>query len=144
MKSPLEILCTEVLKRVTPSSSERKHVLSLAKTLTEKVREAAKEAGVEAEIRVEGSVAKDTWLREEPEVDIFMRVPTTMPREAFGSVCLEIARKATEGFKQIERFAEHPYLEAFVDGVRVNIVPCYRVKQGDWISATDRTPFQGP
>ena len=105
------------------------------------MREAAKEAGVEAEVRVEGSVAKDTWLGEEPDIDVFMRVPTTMPREAFGTVCLEIARKATDGFKQIERFAEHPYLEAIIDKVRVNIVPCYRVKRGEWISATDRTPF---
>ena len=141
MASSFEDILAEVLKRITPSGSDREHVLSLAKRLTRKVREASKEKGVEAEIRVEGSVAKDTWLKEEPEIDIFMRVPTTMPREAFGTVCLEIARKATEGFKQIERFAEHPYLEAFVDGVRVNIVPCYRVKRGDWISATDRTPF---
>ncbi|MGB9714642.1 MAG: CCA tRNA nucleotidyltransferase, partial [Candidatus Bathyarchaeales archaeon] len=56
-------------------------------------------------------------------------------------ICLKIARKATEGAKQVERFAEHPYLEAFVDGVRVNIVPCYNVKRGEWLSATDRTPF---
>jgi tRNA nucleotidyltransferase (CCA-adding enzyme) len=113
----------------------------LANKLTEKVEAAAKEAGIEPEVRVEGSVAKDTWLSEEPDIDIFMRVPITTPREAFGTICLEIARKATEGFKQIERFAEHPYLEAVVDEVRINIVPCYRVKRGEWISATDRTPF---
>lgn len=141
MASPFEEIIAEVLKSVTPNSVDRKRVLSLVNRLTRKVREAAKEKGVEAEIRVEGSVAKDTWLREEPEIDIFMRVPKSMPREAFGAVCLEIARNATEGFKQIERFAEHPYLEAFVDKVRVNIVPCYNVKQGEWISATDRTPF---
>jgi tRNA nucleotidyltransferase (CCA-adding enzyme) len=70
-----------------------------------------------------------------------MRFPTTMPREAFGTVCLEIAKKATEGSKQIERYAEHPYLEAIIDSVYVNIVPCYRVKRGSWISSTDRTPF---
>ncbi len=140
MSSPLEV-CTEVLKRVTPSGSEREQVLSLAKRLVEKVREEAKEKGVETEVRVEGSVAKNTWLRDCPEIDVFMCVPTTMPREAFGTVCLEIAKKATEGYKQIERFAEHPYLEAVVDNVWVNIVPCYRVKRGKWISATDRTPF---
>jgi len=139
--SSLEEIRAEVLKRVNPSESERKRVLSLAKKLTEKVREAAKEKGVEAEIRVEGSVAKNTWLRDCPEIDVFMQLPTTTPKEAFGTVCLEIAKKATEGYKQIERFAEHPYLEAIVDNVWVNIVPCYRVKRGEWISATDRTPF---
>jgi tRNA nucleotidyltransferase (CCA-adding enzyme) len=141
MSSPLEEVCIEVLKRVTPTAAERKQVLSLAKRLLEKVREEAKKKSVEAEVRVEGSVAKNTWLRDCPEIDIFMRVPTTIPREAFGTVCLEIAKKATEGYRQIERFAEHPYLEAVVDNVWVNIVPCYRVKRGKWISATDRTPF---
>ncbi len=141
MASTLEEIIAKVLKSVTPNSSDREHVLSLAKRLTRKVREAAKEKGVEAEIRVEGSVAKDTWLKEGPEIDIFMRLPTTMPREAFGTVCLEIARNATKGFRQIERFAEHPYLEAVIDDVTVNVVPCYSVKRGEWISATDRTPF---
>jgi tRNA nucleotidyltransferase (CCA-adding enzyme) len=141
MDSRLEVILAEVLKRVTPSGSDREHVLSLSNKLTRKVQKAVKEKGVEAEIRVEGSVAKDTWLKEEPEIDVFMRVPTTMPREAFGTVLLGIARKATEGFEQIERFAEHPYLEAIIDDVMVNVVPCYKVKQGEWISATDRTPF---
>jgi tRNA nucleotidyltransferase (CCA-adding enzyme) len=141
MSSTLEEVCADVLKRVTPTATERKQVLSLAKNLVQKVREEAKEKAVETEVRVEGSVAKNSWLRDCPEIDIFMRVPTTMPREAFGTICLEIAKKATEGYKQIERFAEHPYLEVAVKNVWVNIVPCYRVKRGDWISATDRTPF---
>ena len=141
MTSLHEEICADVLKRVTPSRNERKRVLALAEKLTKKVTVAAEEAGVEADVRVEGSVAKDTWLKEEPDIDIFMCVPTTIPREAFGTICLEIARKATEEYKQIERFADHPYLEAKTDTTRVNIVPCYRVKRGEWISATDRTPF---
>jgi tRNA nucleotidyltransferase (CCA-adding enzyme) len=141
MTSTIERISAKILKRVTPTEKERNEVLSLAENLVKKVRTAAKKAGVEAEVRVEGSVAKDTWLREEPDIDIFMRVPTSMPREAFGKVGLKIAKKATKGFKQVERFAEHPYLEAFVNKTRVNIVPCYKVKPGEWVSATDRTPF---
>jgi tRNA nucleotidyltransferase (CCA-adding enzyme) len=142
VSSRLEKVCAEVLRRVNPSESEQKKVQALAEKLTEKVEKAAKEKRVEAEVRVEGSVAKNTWLRDCPEIDVFMRVPTSMPREAFGTVCLEIAKEATEGYRQIERFAEHPYLEAVTeDGVWVNVVPCYRVKRGGWVSATDRTPF---
>jgi len=137
----LEKVCADVLEKVTPSRRERERILALAEELRKKVEMAAKEARVKAEVRVEGSVAKDTWLSEEPDIDVFMRVPTTMPREAFGTVCLEIARRATEGYRQVERFAEHPYLESIIDNVKVNIVPCYRVKRGGWISATDRTPF---
>ena len=141
MATTLEEVCADVLERITPSSEERGRILKLAEELRKKVAVEADEAGIEAEVRVEGSVAKDTWLSGEPDIDIFVRVPTTTPREAFGTTCLEIARKATKGFKQVERFAEHPYLEAVIDGIRVNIVPCYRVKRGEWISATDRTPF---
>jgi tRNA nucleotidyltransferase (CCA-adding enzyme) len=137
----VERTAATVLKRVTPSQKETEKVLQLADTMVERVKTAAEKAAVKAEVRVEGSVAKDTWLRKEPEIDIFMRVPTSMPRDAFGTVCLKIAKKATKGFKQVERFAEHPYLEVFVNSTRLNIVPCYKVNPGEWMSATDRTPF---
>ncbi|MDI6847832.1 MAG: CCA tRNA nucleotidyltransferase [Candidatus Bathyarchaeia archaeon] len=141
MQEKIEKVCTTVLKRITPKTRERAKIEALAKKLEKKVVSASKELGVKAEVRVEGSVAKDTWLSGEPDIDVFMRVSTTIPRKSLGGICLKIARKATEGSKQIERFAEHPYLEAIVDAVRVNIVPCYKVKHGEWLSATDRTPF---
>jgi len=141
MTKSFEEVCSEVLEKTVPSNNERRHILELAEKLRMRVKTAVEEARIEAEVRVEGSVAKDTWLREEPDIDIFLQVPITMPRTAFGTICLEIAKKATEGHKQVERFAEHPYLESFINTTRVNIVPCYRVKKGKWISAADRTPF---
>jgi tRNA nucleotidyltransferase (CCA-adding enzyme) len=141
MQNKIEKIRATVLEKVTPKKSDRIKVEALAKKLEDKVAETAKAFSVEAKVRIEGSVAKDTWLSEDPEIDVFMRVPTTIPRKSLGDVCLKIARKATEGSKQIERFAEHPYLEAFVEGVRVNIVPCYDTKRGEWLSATDRTPY---
>jgi len=137
----LNAIYEEILKKITPTQADRAKITALAKELQQKVARACAEHGVKATVRVEGSVAKDTWLREEPEIDIFMRLPTTIPRKSLGKISLEIARKATEGAEQIERFAEHPYLEAFIGDVRVNIVPCYDVKRGEWLSATDRTPF---
>ncbi|MEM1536628.1 MAG: CCA tRNA nucleotidyltransferase [Candidatus Bathyarchaeia archaeon] len=137
----LEAVCKTVLERITPKPDERKKIEGLAKTLERKVAEAAEYFGVKAAVRLEGSVAKDTWLSGEPDIDIFMRLSPTVPRTALGEVALKVARKATEGARQVERFAEHPYLEAFVDGVRVNIVPCYEAKRGEWLSATDRTPY---
>ncbi len=141
MLGDVERVCASVLKQVTPKDAERKKIDSLAKKLEEKVASAAKELGVKAKVRVEGSVAKNTWLSQEPDIDVFMRVSKSIPRDSLGEVCLRVARKATSGSKHIERFADHPYLEAFVEGIRVNIVPCYDIKQGKWMSATDRTPF---
>lgn len=141
MVSKLERILQKILENTTPTLKKKKRVLALAKKLTLKVEEVALKTELDVEVRVEGSIAKNTWLRESPDIDIFMRVPSTVPREAFGTTCLDIARKATAGAEQIERFAEHPYLEAVIDETRVNIVPCYRVKKGEWKSATDRTPF---
>ena len=139
--SNLERVLAYVLKRITPSRKEKKDVLSLADNLVKRVKKAAEKAKVEATVGVEGSVAKDTWLRGEPDIDIFLQLPMSVPREALGTVCLRIAEEATKGSKQVERFAEHPYLEAFVQSTRVNIVPCYKAKPGEWLSATDRTPY---
>jgi len=139
--SNLERVQANILKRITPSENEKRKVLSLADKLAKRVEKAAGKAKVEATVRVEGSVAKDTWLRKDPEIDVFLELPTSTQREALGSICLKIARDATKGSVQVERFAEHPYLEAFVNSTRVNIVPCYKAKPGEWLSATDRTPY---
>ncbi len=141
MSAQLEKVCKTVLERVTPIKEKREKIEALAKELEAKVASAAADFGVEATVRLEGSIAKDTWLSEEPEIDIFIRLPKSIPRKSLGEVALKIARRAAEGARQVERFAEHPYLEAFVDDVRVNIVPCYDAKPGEWLSATDRTPY---
>jgi tRNA nucleotidyltransferase (CCA-adding enzyme) len=70
----LETVLATVLKRITPDVAERKKIEALAKKLEKKVGGAAERLGVEAQVRVEGSVAKDTWLSREPDVDVFMRV----------------------------------------------------------------------
>ncbi|MEM2104665.1 MAG: CCA tRNA nucleotidyltransferase [Candidatus Bathyarchaeia archaeon] len=140
MPDMLEKVCKTVLEKVTPKRAEREKIEALAKTLETKVASAAVEFGVKAKVRLEGSVAKDTWLSGEPDIDIFMRLPINIPPKSLGETALRIARKAVEGARQVERFAEHPYLEAFIDDVRVNIVPCYDAKYGEWLSATDRTP----
>ena len=136
-----EIRC-HVLKRVTPSESDQKKVQTLANSLTRKVEQVAKIMGVKVDARTEGSVAKNTWLKDSPEIDVFMQVSESVPREEFGTVLLEVAKEATKDYDQIERYAEHPFIEAVTDdGVYLNVVPCYKVKQGNLKSATDRTPF---
>ncbi len=131
----------QVLQKITPSKEDREKVEAITRELEKKVSLACKQEGVSAIVRVEGSVAKDTWLRENPDIDIFMRLPTSIPRKNLGDIGLKIAKKAGGAYEQVERFAEHPYLEVFVEGYRVDIVPCYDAKPGEWQSATDRTPY---
>jgi tRNA nucleotidyltransferase (CCA-adding enzyme) len=137
----LQALTQQILKKITPSKEDRTTVEAITRDLEQKVTDACKQEGVEAKVRVEGSVAKDTWLKENPDIDIFMRLPTIIPRKNLGDIGLKIARKAAAGYEQLERFAEHPYLEICIKGYHADIVPCYDAKLGEWQSATDRTPY---
>jgi len=107
----------------------------------DRLRSLLTERGLKAQVRLEGSLAKDTWLSGEADVDIFVRFKPDVKPDFLKKDFMEIARRATEGYRQVERYAEHPYLECWADGVRINIVPCYNVEKGEWLSATDRTPY---
>jgi tRNA nucleotidyltransferase (CCA-adding enzyme) len=142
MPSNLETLTTKILKKITPTSKEYAEVEALGKRLEQKIMLACQQLGVNATVRVEGSVAKDTWLSDDPDIDIFIRLPTSIPRKNLGEIGLKIAKMAAaDATRQVERFAEHPYLEVQVDNFWVDIVPCYDAKPGEWQSATDRTPY---
>ena len=65
-------LTKQVLEKITPTKEDRAKVEAITRELELKVSLACKEAGVSAIVRVEGSVAKDTWLKENPDIDIFM------------------------------------------------------------------------
>ncbi len=137
----ISTLTKQILEKITPTKQDRAKVDAITRELELKVSIACKNEGVPAIVRVEGSVAKDTWLRENPDIDIFMRLPTSIPRKHLGDVALRIAKKAAGSYQQTERFAEHPYLQLIVEDYRVDIVPCYDAKPGEWQSATDRTPY---
>ena len=113
----------------------------LVEELNAKLVREAERSRLHVEVRLDGSVAKDTWLKGDADIDIFLRVPTSLSRADLETRCLGVARRALKGYPIIERFAEHPYIETHVESVRVNVVPCYNVSKGQWRSATDRTPF---
>lgn len=139
-------ICEEVKRRITPDPQLKAAVHAKAEEIRTAVDHESKKAGLTAEVRVDGSVAKDTWLRDYADVDIFMRVSPALSKAQLRDVCLPIAKRALAPHKIVERFAEHPYIESVVElgkrgSLRVNVVPCYDVKPGQWLSATDRSPY---
>ncbi len=131
----------QVLLRIVPSEEEKQRIYSVADQLRNDLCAIAENEGLKAEIILGGSVAKSTWIKDEADIDLFMLVPPTLNREEIKGFCLDIARKAVADNEYLERYAEHPYIEAIVQGIKVNIVPCYRVEHEEWMSAVDRTPY---
>ena len=128
-----------MLERIRPQADERVHILSVAGELIDLVNRSGSATGM-----VVGSVARDTWIRGDRDLDIFMLFPPDLPREKLEEEGLTLARNIAEsaGGTYREKYAEHPYINAIIDGLDIDIVPCYAVPDAAAIrSAVDRTPF---
>jgi tRNA nucleotidyltransferase (CCA-adding enzyme) len=88
-----------------------------------------------------GSFAKGTWVNEDRDLDIFVKIDPSTDKEEFEDLGIKIGRLVLGDYEPYLRYSEHPYVEAEIGDIRINIVPCYNVKQGDWKSAADRSPF---
>ena len=91
-----------------------------------------------------GSVARKTCVHGDRDLDVFMLFDPALPREDLEREGLALAWSIAQQYTDIirEKYAEHPYLNATIDGFDVDLVPCYQVKEATGIqSAVDRTPF---
>jgi len=140
MPTPIQTVLDQIAKRVVPSEAERKRMSQLAERLKGQVQSILEEAGFGGKVSIQGSYARDTWLSGEADLDIFASFPPSMDRREWTENVLPAVRKRINA-KMIDRYAEHPYLEFHIEGIRVNVVPCYSVEKGQWKSATDRTPY---
>ncbi len=133
---PLE---EEVLATLRPTHEERNHICGVAKRLLASIAQSGKAQGM-----VVGSIARHTWVRGDRDLDIFMLFDPSLPREELESQGLALARTIAGTYtdKFHEKYAEHPYINANIDDVDVDLVPCYNVDSATRIqSAVDRTPF---
>jgi tRNA nucleotidyltransferase (CCA-adding enzyme) len=129
----------EVLSRVRPKEEERDDICLVAEMLVAAVNESGTAKGM-----VVGSVARNTWISGDRDIDVFMLYPPEMPREALEEEGIILARSIASRFggQFVEKYAEHPYVNATISGFDVDLVPCYAVTDSARIqSAVDRTPF---
>ncbi len=128
-------------RKVTPPNKERARFQRLSKELLRRTQKAGSRYPEVKDAILGGSFAKDTWLRGLADLDIFVRLEVGTPEETFEKIGLAVGAEAMRGFPRGKKYAQHPYTEATVEGVRVNIVPCYAVSGKQWKSAADRSPF---
>ena len=124
-----EIL-NEVLEKIRPDKKEIEKIANISKKLKDKaVRE-------NVEPLIVGSVAKETNLKG-ADIDLFIKFNKNIDLKQKG---LEIARKILPDGKEL--YAQHPYLRGEIEGIGLDVVPCYIINDSsNSISAVDRTPF---
>lgn len=125
-----------------------REALKLAVPTEEEVQRAIK-AELELKKRLEplnleflfvGSYARNTWLRGNLEIDVFILFSPELSKEELERRVIEIGKRIFDRYEL--RYAEHPYVHGELLGVEVDLVPCYKVESAEKIiSAVDRTPF---
>lgn len=125
-----------VLGQIKPSPSEKDRMMATSDVIISRIESAAEERGLRVKAMLVGSAARNTWLSGAHDLDIFLGVSVD---DDLGAA-LELAREVAP--QHVEKYAEHPYVHARIDGFEVDLVPCYLVDDASHLkSAVDRTPF---
>lgn len=129
-----EEVLKNALKLVVPDEEEIKRAKEAEKELVNRL------SRLNVEFMFLGSYSRNTWLKGNLEIDVFIPFPEDVSKEKLRERGLEIGKAVLDEYEI--RYAEHPYVHGFVKGVEVDVVPCYRLKEPVKIkSAVDRTPF---
>jgi len=125
-----------VLEKIRPKAEDRKRLKEAADAILSRIEGLARERGHNFKALLVGSGARSTWLAGDHDLDLFIAVPDGADLKD----ALELARLVAPVHQ--EKYAEHAYIHASVDGFEVDIVPCYHVLNASCLrSAVDRTPF---
>jgi tRNA nucleotidyltransferase (CCA-adding enzyme) len=133
-----------ILKECTPTPEEQINLHTMANKVKNKLESCVSEYKLGSKIKeivFGGSFAKGTWVKNEADIDIFVKFKNDVNYSHFEAYGKLIGMQALKEYSPYLRYADHPYVEAYVDGVKFNIVPCFDVSFGDWKSAADRSPF---
>ena len=142
---------SKALQLCQPSPKEVQHLTEIAEEAMKLLRQYY--SPMITDVVLGGSFAKGTWLKRKDihdnsvksegctDIDIFIKIDVSLQDEEFDELAKKIAKQSLSGYNPRVRYSSHPYVEAYVKGVRVNVVPCYNVEKGRWKSAADRSPF---
>ena len=130
----------QVLEQVTPSLEYRKKIETIIHEIKENLKQEITERDLPVSIELVGSTAKDTYLKDNLDIDYFLLFPTNFPKEDISKNALSIGKKLLKNTE--ESYAEHPYLRGYYKDYYVELVPCYKIeKASQKLSAVDRTPL---
>lgn len=142
MPSPyVSAVIAKALSLCEPTKSEASKLTKVAQETKRLVESRVASLDEVVDVVFGGSFAKGTWLRGDADIDIFVKIEPSVSLERFEVLGKSIGQEALKKHKPKLRYSDHPYVEAFVRSIRVNVVPCYKVEQGKWQSAADRSPF---
>lgn len=135
-------ILSNVYKKIKPTKEQEKKIKSLSKKALSLSNSLSRR--YKAKAMLAGSITRDTWLPNKIEFDVFVLFPESMSKQKLEKIGLQLGKSVITKLKgKYEiKYAEHPYVSGNVEGVDIDIVPCFAVASAEKIkSAVDRTPF---
>src|SRR3989338_4828432 len=130
----MSTLFEEVLKKIRPKATE----VEKARQISDLLCSGILLEGFEPV--VVGSRSRGTFISGSRDLDIFVYFPETMARNEFEAKSIQLGKRVLKKHNPTVHYAEHPYVKGNVEGLDVEIVPCYHMKD-KIISAVDRSPL---
>ena len=125
------VFAYNALQKIKPSRSENKQLLTKAEKVLKIVKKFHKNC------LLGGSVAKGTFLRNSCDLDIFLLFPKKIKLEnqlpLLEKIAMAIGKKAEISY------AQHPYIKTKFEGIDVELVPAFKTKPPEILSAADRS-----
>jgi tRNA nucleotidyltransferase (CCA-adding enzyme) len=141
MSARVRQVVEKVSRRVSPNSEDYAQLNKVLRKVSSRIRKEAEARGLKIKVEAVGSVAKDTWIRSDKDIDIFIIFADGTEKEKAKEKGLELAKAASGGSWRLG-YAEHPYVETEVDGYTLDIVPSIVMKEGEKpLTSVDRTPL---
>ncbi len=129
-----------ILERLTPTRDEADRMRHTVARLEAAVAAALAAAGSNAEASVQGSIAKGTWIAGSTDVDLFLLCDPDTPADELEGLATQVGSAVLESWDK--KYAQHPYILGLFEGVQVDLVPAFRVRDASQrASAVDRTPL---
>jgi len=130
---------------VTPSLEEYSRIWAVARDVIEKLKKGLSERGYgDFSVSIQGSVARDTWLPGDRDIDVFVVLPKDyLGKVRDGSIVSDLVGVAADhGFRWMIKYAQHPYVQYIINDFRIDVVPCIKISPGERpYTAADRTPL---
>src|SRR5919108_1776755 len=119
------ILISKALPLCEPTHSQERRIAKIAQEAKALVDRYVAQLDDVVDVVFGGSFAKGTWLPDHADVDIFVKIKPSVNIEKFEEIGRDIGIETLKEYGPMVRYSNHPYVEAFVKNVRVNVVPCY-------------------
>jgi len=127
-----------ILEKITPKKEEIEKEKEIAEKIIEKIN---RYKGKHIQAILAGSLSRNTHLKGDKDIDIFILFDRKLDRKEFEKEGLKVAKKISGKNWEID-YGEHPYVKTEIEGHKIELIPSYKIESTkEMISSVDRTPF---